>query len=305
MYTIKDMLYGIAIGDAVGVPYEFEKRGNFNCDDMIGYGTHLQPIGTWSDDTSLTLCLAETMKKNDINYDKIAKNMVSWLKKRQFLAGRALFDVGRCTCTAINNMYDGLDPVECGPSDLNSNGNGALMRIAPLVYYLMYKKDEGERHRIIANVASMTHGHEINIIGCHIFIEYLISLYHTKDKQEAYIQMQEKMKEYYKQHPSEYIDKYDRLIKTDISKYREDEIDSSGYVVSTLESALYCFLNTATYKDCIIKAVNLGLDTDTTAAVAGALAGPYYGIDGIPSAWIENLQNKALIDKICNTFYFS
>ena len=304
MYTIKDMLYGIAIADAIGVPYEFLKRDSFKCNDMIGYGSHDQPAGTWSDDTSLTLCLAAAMNINDINYNKIANNMISWLKHRKFLAGIALFDVGNTTRQAINNMYSGIDPIECGPSGITNNGNGSLMRIAPSVYYLMNEKDIDERYKIIKNLSSMTHGHDISVIGCQIFIEYLIELYLTKDKIKAYERMKKIINNFYILHPNEFIKEYDRILTNDITTYEYNEISGAGYVVNTLEAALYCFLTTDTYQDAVLKGVNLGLDTDTTAAVIGALAGPYYGIDSIPIQWIEKLKNKELIDEVSYKFFF-
>lgn len=304
MYTIKDMLYGIAIADAIGVPYEFLKRDSFKCNDMIGYGSHDQPAGTWSDDTSLTLCLAAAMNINDINYNKIANNMISWLKHRKFLAGITLFDVGNTTRQAINNMYSGIDPIKCGPSGITNNGNGALMRIAPSVYYLMNEKDIDERYKIIKNLSSMTHGHDISVIGCQIFIEYLIELYLTKDKIKAYERMKKNINNFYILHPNEFIKEYDRILTNDITTYEYNEISGAGYVVNTLEAALYCFLTTDTYQDAVLKGVNLGLDTDTTAAVIGALAGPYYGIDSIPIQWIEKLKNKELIDEVSYKFFF-
>ena len=290
---IKSGLLGVAIGDALGVPVEFKSRTYLKenpVTEMFGFGTHHQPLGTWSDDSSLAFCLAESLSKGfDLN--DIAKNFVRWYNADLWTPHGKVFDIGIATTHAILNISKGHQPDLCGGFSEQDNGNGSLMRILPLVFYLQNEKDVEVIYQKVKAVSSITHAHFRSIFACFIYVIYCLEILKEKDKFDAYKGMQNVLSKFLenKSFNPEEIQLFDKVLKTDISKYDESEIQSSGYVLHSLEASIWCFLNSDSYEETVLKAVNLGEDTDTTGAIAGGLAGIYYGIDGIPKKWIENL----------------
>jgi ADP-ribosylglycohydrolase len=285
--AISSLLLGVAVGDALGVPVEFRPRGGFRVTDMQGYGTHNQPPGTWSDDTSLTLCLADSLCRG-FAPDDITRNFIKWHDEGAFTAHGAVFDIGISTAKAIRRLKAGTAPEKAGCVGVNENGNGSLMRIAPLVFYLA-DRPEAERFKITQSVSSITHAHPWSVAACYIYLEYLRKLLGNMDKNTAYAELRD---EFQKDRPyigQDTLDKFMRILRMDISTLPESGIKSGGFVIDTLEAALWCFLTTDNYQAAVLKAVNLGEDTDTTATVTGALAGLAYGIDTIPSAWLDTL----------------
>lgn len=267
--TLKDAIYGLAVADAVGVPFEFMQRGSFNATDMTGYGTHNQAPGTWSDDTSMTLATCHSIKKKGcIDTTDIMKQFRSWLHDAEFTPDGDVFDVGGTTASAINQGY--------GLSDERSNGNGSLMRIIPLAFIPDVTNEQ------IEAVSAITHAHKISKEACIIYVKIAKELMQGKSIMDA-VKTCVSSDSFYK-----------KLISIDESS--EDEIKSSGYVVDTIEAAIWAVATTDCYKDAVLKSVNLGSDTDTVAAVAGALAGIIYGYDAIPEKWINTLKSKTLID---------
>jgi ADP-ribosyl-[dinitrogen reductase] hydrolase len=215
------------------------------------------------------------------------------------------FDIGHATSNAIYNyeLYkDTKQPWEFGGKAIIDNGNGSLMRIIGLLPFIKDKNLE-ERFEIIFKTSSLTHGHDISIICCFIFMEFVLLLYNGMNKFEAY----ESIKQIFlsdENFNKKFPDLFERLLKTNINELPINEIHSDGYVLHTLEASFYCFLTTNSYSESILKAVNLGKDTDTTACVTGALSGLYYGIDR--NDWIDKLQRKEylfeLIENIENKF---
>lgn len=262
---LKDAIYGFAVGDALGVPYEFKSRGSFICTDMIGYGTHLQPAGTWSDDTSMTLATCASIKEcKKIDIADIRKRFVFWSRSGAYTAGNEVFDIGGTTAEALITGK--------GMADEWSNGNGSLMRILPLAFIPCSNKE-------ITAVSAITHAHPISIHACMIYVDIARKLLDGKQLSECI---------------DEESIPFERLNL--LQQLKESDIRSTGYVVDTLEAALWCLLHTDNYRDAVIRAVNLGSDTDTIAAVCGGLAGIMYGYDDIPKDWIARLRNKELID---------
>jgi ADP-ribosyl-[dinitrogen reductase] hydrolase len=300
---IKSGLFGVAVGDALGVPVEFESRDYLKeipVFEMMGYGTHFQPIGTWSDDSSLTFCLAESLCKG---YDllDIAKNFVKWYSTELWTPHGKVFDIGIATRNAIHNIGKGHQPELCGGFEEKDNGNGSLMRILPLVFYLQKEKDIEVIYQKVKEVSSITHAHFRSVFACFIYVIYGLEILKGKDKVEAYEEMQHTIAAFLKDkkfNPFE-IDLFDRVLKNNIVEYPENKILSSGYVLDSLQASLWCFLNSDSYEETVLKAVNLGGDTDTTGAIAGGLAGIYYGIENIPEKWINVLARKNDIDDLC------
>jgi ADP-ribosylglycohydrolase len=306
---VESVLLGVAVGDALGVPVEFQPRGSFKIMGMTGHGTHDQPPGTWSDDTSLTLCLAEAMDGgitgNDL-LEKTAENFIRWFDNGEFTPHGNVFDIGISTSKAVKNLKKGMRPTESGCGDVNENGNGSLMRIAPLVFHVADKPKE-KRFEIVRQVSAITHAHPISILACIIYVEYLAKLLRGGDKFVLFEATQKEimdalmkgaLRDYFK---NEITDYFMPLIFPG-NKWQfcdESNIESGGFVADTLKAAIWCFLTTDSYREAVLKAVNLGSDTDTTAAVAGGLAGLYYGFGegGIPQDWIDKLAGvKDILD---------
>jgi ADP-ribosyl-[dinitrogen reductase] hydrolase len=294
----KSLLFGVAVGDALGVPVEFRDREcmrNHPVTDMIGCGTHRQPPGTWSDDSSLTFCLAEALTV-PFDPEVIGRNFLRWYQEGYLAAGERHFDIGGATHEAIQRMKSGVPAAQAGGDDEYDNGNGSLMRIAPLVFYLREKPVE-ERFVLTRLVSSITHAHIRSVIACFYYLEFCRGLLKGRDKFVIYQQLKEEFPEQADalQLPAYEIRQFDRLLKQDIFLLGEDEIRSSGYVIDTLEASIWCLLTTGSYSEAVLKAVNLGGDTDTTAAVTGGLAGLLYGYDAIPAHWIDQLAKKDAI----------
>jgi ADP-ribosylglycohydrolase len=171
------------------------------------------------------------------------------------------------------------------------------MRIAPLVFYLRDKL-KTKRFQTTKAVSSITHAHTWSVAACFIYLEYLRKLLAGTDKKAAYTELQSDFQGGCPYIDSATLGKFDRILRTDISTLPEAAIRSGGFVIDTLEAALWCFLTTDTYRGAVLKAVNMGDDTDTTAAVTGALAGLYYGEDAIPADWLDNLAGLDDIRRI-------
>jgi len=329
-------IFGLAIGDALGVPVEFQDRESLRRNpvtDMQGFRTYNQPLGTWSDDTSLTLCLLDSLAKKGFNarwerddnfpepdYTDIMQRFLSWAGKGKYTAHDEVFDIGIATRKALQRFKDGNDPLECGGTSEQDNGNGSLMRILPIAFYLHRLIEKMSRYApggrpisvslcFIHNVSSLTHAHMRSQIACGIYVSIALSFLSDDEMDlkktiKTGLKMAKEGLHDYEEYAKE-LKHYKRLFKKDFAKLPEEESKSTGYVVDTLEAALWCLLNTDNYKDCVLKAVNLGDDTDTVAAVAGGLAGMFYGVDTIPKEWLDQLARRKYIEELCEDFHRS
>jgi ADP-ribosylglycohydrolase len=304
---IKSALFGVAVGDALGVPVEFKSRNAIKQNpviDMIGYGTYNLPAGTFSDDSSLTFCLAEALtQKFDLNI--IGQNFVKWYFENYWTPRGNVFDIGLATRQAITRLSKGERADLAGGFDISSNGNGSLMRILPLVFYIK-DKPINERYEITKQVSSITHGHVRSVIACFYYLEFARQIILGIDKFEIYENLKSEITTHLNSLsiiPTEIL-LFDRLLNQNIYELSENEIYSSGYVLHTLEASIWSILTTSSYKNATLKAVNLGEDTDTTGAVTGGLAGLLYGFDNIPYTWTEQIARKEdienLIERITN-----
>ena len=258
---LKAVMYGLAIGDALGVPYEFQQRDTFTCIGMTGHGTHDQPSGTWSDDTALSLATLDSLTEchGEVNTADMLMRYRMWLEHGMYTPDGNTYDSGITVATAIRSRH--------GCDGLNDNGNGSLMRVAPCAFYNLPDVE-------IKQVSAITHAHEISMTACVQYVRILEGLLNCVPSHKAIT---------------------DSGFPFDPTIPRT-EVESDGFVLHTLNAALWCLTNTDNYRDCVITAVNLGEDTDTTASVAGALAGAVYGFDSIPTEWIEKLRGRELID---------
>jgi ADP-ribosylglycohydrolase len=300
--VIKSVLFGVAVGDALGVPVEFNSRQTISgkpVTDMIGYGTYNLPAGTWSDDSSLTFCLAEALTQQDFNLNTIGQNFVNWAYQQYWTPRGRVFDIGIATRQSIDRLAKGEKPEFAGGFEEFNNGNGSLMRILPLLFYI-FDKPINERYEITKQVSSITHGHIRSVIACFYYLEFAKQIFEGKNKFDIYQNLQTEITNFLTSlavNPTE-LALFDRLLKANIYERAEAEIKSSGYVLHTLEASIWCLLTTDNYKAAVLKAVNLGDDTDTTGAVTGGLAGLLYGIDNIPKTWIEKLARYEDINNL-------
>lgn len=287
MGKIFDGIIGLVVGDALGVPVEFKKRDTFQIVDMIGHGTYNQLPGTWSDDSSLTLATLESIGRlGKIDPVDIMQNFHDWLFGAGFTPYNEVFDVGGGTRRAIQRYAKGTSPLNCGGRSRIDNGNGSLMRILPLAFVEHTPVD-------VMNVSSLTHAHEISKAACLIYIAIADELLAGVDKETAIQNGFNKVQDMVNM-PNEFA-------KIPVIGFvNRDFIKSSGYVVDTLEAALWCVLHGTDYKSTVLMAVNLGEDTDTVAAVAGGLAGIIYGADDIPLKWLAAIPRFDWILGLCN-----
>ncbi len=311
----RDILFGVAVGDALGVPVEFKERFILAQDpvtDMMGYGTHNQPPGTWSDDSSLTFCLAEMLCK-EYDLSDLGRRFIDWREHNYWTAHGFAFDIGFATSDAISDLLRGKSPLDTGRLDERSNGNGSLMRILPLALYIKDMPIE-QRYQRTKEVSSVTHAHIRSVISCFIYLEYALLLIQGQEKFAAYENMKAIVNSFLMENAicsQTEIDKFHRVLENPLGIYEvkpiyecpESEISGSGYVLHSLEASLWCLLNSQSYEETVLKAVNLGKDTDTTGAIAGGLAGLVYGYDHIPSKWVAQLARTADIEDLAQRLH--
>lgn len=268
---LKGIIYGAAVGDALGVPYEFQGRDTFTCKGMASGGAHQMQKGTFSDDTSMLLATQDSIRERGcIDVEDMRERYRRWLFEGAYTADGKVFDVGNATSTALSEGH--------GLTHERSNGNGSLMRIAPLAC-TDATDDE------IRAVSAITHAHPISKEACVLFVHMLREA--LEDGAYGIAQAIE-----------DHLPDDSRFsFLSDIVTWPREHVRSSGYALDTLGAALWCAWNTDSYAECVLEAVNLGDDTDTTACVAGALAGALYGYDSIYKSWIEQLRGKDVINR--------
>lgn len=286
-------LFGFCVGDMLGVPVEFSSRGERDLDpvrELRAHGTYYQPFGTWSDDTSLTLCLVEAFCSEN-PFERLAQNMVGFLEQGMFTPKGEVFDVGIGTSEAIRRIQAGIIPTAAGGRSESNNGNGSLMRILPLAY-IADRCDANALINMVFDVSAFTHGHIRSQLACVLYTVFASGILHGYGKRGALEKMFSFAKSYLIDPYTKEMNNFRRVLSGELFTASRYSIRSTGYVVDTLEAALWSFLTTNSYRDAVLRAVNLGGDTDTIAAITGGLAGMFYGYEGIPSSWIQNIIGK-------------
>ncbi len=299
---VRDAVFGFAVGDALGVPVEYKSRSVLKNDPVIGMrhnGTHSQPAGTWSDDSSLSFIFMESLC-NGYNIKDFCKRLTDFYLRNYWTPHGKLFHLETSTKNAIERLNRGVSPDESGDFEDYATGNGALMRILPLAFNVL-EDDIEHRFKKIKEISSITHSNLKSVIACFIYVEFCIQLVNGENKLMAYKKMQDNVNAYFRSHPDldkKAISEYHRILKNSISTYYETEIKASCYVIHSLEAVLWSFMKSHSYTECVLKAVNLGEDTDTNAALSGALAAIFYGGDEIPEEWISLLPKKKEIEEL-------
>ena len=311
----KALVLGAAVGDAMGVPFEFLHRDEVRtvyrpemCGNDVGpmiesrWG-RLIPAGCWSDDTSMLIASMDAIAENGGEADakSIMEAFLAWWRRGRYCAWDVPFGLGGNISRAFDRYDRGNDPERCGGTGYMDNGNGSLMRILPFsLLAILRNSDWDQTVRLVGRSSSLTHAHEISRLGCVIFTEFLRCLIQKSSKEEAlnYICGLD----YRKFFTSIATGEYRMILAEDVSVWDESEIKETGYVADTLQAAIFCIMRTASFEDAVSTAICLGYDTDTTACVTGQLAAALYGAEAIPSRWLEKLKKKDLLVTIAADF---
>ncbi len=308
----KSAIMGVVVGDALGLPVQFQSRealARKPLTDMIGFGTFNMPAGSWSDDSSMALATLDSIREHGkIDCDDIMIRFVEWLKFGKYTPFGYAYDEG-ITCTkAIGNYFSAKDVNTCGITGEYANGNGALMRIMPVCLWA-YEKELANEWTVeeaieqIHKVAALTHNHLRSNMACGMYYFMMKSILENQGDLVTCLQAGIDQAVVFYNQGLEYLEQmsyYNRLFHLDsFQNLPAEMIKSSGYVVDSIEAAVWCLLTTNSFEDCLLKAANLGEDTDTVAAIAGGLAGLYYGYENMPKEWLEKIQKRELIDEMC------
>lgn len=286
-------LLGLATGDAVGTTVEFQPRGSFPpLIDMVGKGPFNLKPGQWTDDTSMALCLATSLL-NVKGFDAVDQmnRYCNWYEHGYLSCTGHCFDIGSTTQHALHHYKNTGDPF-AGSNDPRSAGNGSLMRLAPVPMF--YFPDGDQILHFSAESSRTTHGATECIDACRLFSDMLLRTLAGLDKQDVL----------FGSDPGMVVSPTIQAIAR--GEYRNksiNEIHGTGYVVNSLEAALWCFLVTESFDQAVLQAANLGDDADTTAAICGQIAGAFYGEPGIPAHWLERLAMRDQIAKLANDLY--
>lgn len=303
MNPITTALLGLSVADAIGVPVEFQTRGELDKNpvtDIRGYGTYNQPPGYFSDDSSLAFGLAESLATGQFNLEDQAKRLINYKLHGYWTPDNEIFDIGMTTSRAIDKLGILLQGgEEAKLPRLNEsaterdNGNGALMRIFPLYAYLR-DKPVAEWIAPIWQHSALTHGHIRSACCCFLYLRFCNHLIEKETKEKALELARRELLDFLMvaNLPIEELDTLATLIQADFSKVARTQVQGSGYVVQSLEAALWAIFNADNYRDTVLNAVNLGEDTDTTACIAGAPAALLYGVEAIPANWLEALARR-------------
>ena len=297
-------IIGHVVGDAMGFPTEFSKREELLKNpvlEMIDSPDVGQPAGSWSDDTAMEIATIDSfIHKKCFDYKDIMDRWVKWINESEYTSTGVTFDIGRTCLKAIKKYCNGSAPLQCGSTSINENGNGSLMRILPVALYAyMRNLDDISIQRLTDEMSSLTHAHEVSRLGCYIYVQFVICLLKEYEKEDAYRYVQDLD---YSSYNVNSINLYTRILDGQIEGQILDDIKSTGYIVDTLECVLWIFMNARNYKEAIIASTNIGGDTDTIGAIVGSMAGIYYGIDSIPSKWLDKLQRKEYLVELTSKF---
>jgi ADP-ribosyl-[dinitrogen reductase] hydrolase len=295
-------LLGLAVGDALGAPLEFKRPGSFTpIDDMIGGGTHDVMPGQWTDDTSMALCLADSLIEQK-GFDPVNQlhKYVRWFREGYLSSIDECFDIGNTTLAALRKFEETQEPY-CGPTDPRSAGNGSIMRLAPVP--LFYAKRPLDAIEKSGESSRTTHQATTAIDACRYLGALIVGAVNGVSREELLSERYSPIPGYWEENPL--VEEIDAIARGSFKYRQPPEIQGSGYVVESLEAALWAFYNSVSFRDGCLLAVNLGMDADTTGAVYGQLAGAFYGEREIPESWRSQLVRSLLIESMADQLFAS
>lgn len=281
-------LLGLACGDAVGTTVEFQARGSFEeVVDMIGGGPFQLEPGQWTDDTSMALCLAESLvEMGGFDPADQALRYLKWYREGYLSSRETCFDIGNTTRDALHRFERTGNP-NSGSTHPRSAGNGSIMRLAPVPMYFF--PDLTQVIEYSGESSLTTHGAQESVDGCKLYGLIIALALAGESKETVLFGLEEHL-------PLEDLSpKIAEIARGDYRDKIRAEIQGSGYVVESLEAALWCFYHSNSFEEAVLTAVNLGRDADTTAAVVGQVAGAFYDLESIPPGWLEKLYDREKI----------
>lgn len=290
-------LLGLAVGDAVGTTLEFLPPGSFDpIDDMVGGGPFGLAPGEWTDDTSMALCLATSLVecRGFDPADQMAR-YVRWWKEGYLSSTGDCFDIGNTVKGALSRFLSTGDPF-AGSVDAYSAGNGSLMRLAPVP--LFYARDPAEAMEMAADSSRTTHGVAAAVDACRYMAGLIVGALSGASKDELLSPLYCPVVGCWDDRPL--CSEIEAVASGSFNQKGPPEIRGSGYVVDSLEAALWAFHRTDDFRDGLLQAVNLGDDADTTGAVYGQLAGAFYGVEAIPEEWKGKLAMREEIEGLAD-----
>jgi len=286
-------LLGLACGDALGTTLEFEPPGTFEpIADIVGGGPFSLQPGQWTDDTSMALCLAESLIERR-GFDPLdqLERYVRWFREGHLSSTGRCFDIGSTTRKALLLFEETGEPY-CGSTDPSSAGNGSIMRLAPVPLFFASRPEEAIER--CTDSSRTTHGAATAIDACRYFGALIVGAVNGASKEELLAERYTPVPDYWQAHPL--VGEIDEIAAGSFKRREPPEIRGEGYVVKSLEAALWAFYKGISFKEGCLLAVNLGKDADTTGAVYGQLAGAFYGESGIPLEWRLKLSFRSLIE---------
>ena len=291
-------MVGLATGDALGTTLEFSRPGSFeHIDDIVGGGPFDLEPGQWTDDTSMSLCLATSLveKKSFDPVDQL-ELYTRWYMEGYMSCTESCFDIGNTTRTALERFQETGGPY-CGSAGLYKTGNGSIMRLAPVP--LFFSNDVTNAARMSGMSSQTTHGSLLAIDACRYLGSLISGIISGKSKEKLLSHDDEP--DYWKAFPL--TEQIEMIRQGSFKKLDPPQIKGSGLVVESLEAALWAFYKSTSFREGCLMAVNLGDDADTTGAVYGQLAGAYYGINGIPDSWIAKISHLDLIKSLAEDIF--
>ena len=304
MYRVKEGIIGNAIGDALCVSTKGQTREYLLEHPVLKMLPCIKkgiPKGAWSDSTSLMIATTSAINKKGFDYDYIAENCVSWFASNKYCSVGESFGIGKTTLKSLMEFTKRYKKaIDCGAELFEENSNSSLKMMLPLAFYFTAKKSTKEEvFDTIKNVCSITHKHDVSICACYIYVHYIMFILNGNNKFAAI----KKLKTIdYSMFSNRILEHYSRILIGNLSELDIDEINSTSFIVDTLESVLWCFVKSDNFKDCIIACANIGNDTSSIAALTGAIAGIYYGTNKIPKDWIDNLRRMDYLTNISEEY---
>lgn len=297
-------LIGSAVGDALGLPVEFKTREELKDNpvlEMQGFGSHLAASGSWSTNTSMTIALMESIREcGTVNQSDILHKLSRWLYLADYTVGSEIINPNATITQAIGRFKKGYTPDECGETFEFASDNGALARILPIAFLCYNYNIQGkQRYDLVKKVTKLTHATEKCILANMIFVNYACLLL------EGYypaVALQKVQQENYSFFSVACVESFSHVLKENLTAFPEDAIQSHIDVIESLEAAIWSLVTTRNFEQALLRAVNLGHDTDSIGALTGGLAGLYYGIQGIPKRWLDKLKKLPELEAYADGF---
>jgi ADP-ribosylglycohydrolase len=293
-------LLSLAAADAVGTTLEFKSPGSFTpIDDMVGGGPFGLKPGQWTDDTSMALCLAESLVEQQ-GFDPVdqLERYLRWYKKGYLSSTGTCFDIGGTVCRALLRFEQKRQPYP-GSTDPNAAGNGSIMRLAPVP--LFYAREPVKAINMSGESSRTTHGAATAVDACRYLGALIVGALQGASKEELLSDHYSPAPGYWRQRPL--APEISEIAGGSFKQRQPPAIEGTGYVVKSLEAALWAFYTTDSFRDGCLRGVNLGNDADTTGAVYGQLAGAFYGEEGIPAGWRAKLAQRELIERLAGRLF--